>query len=378
LSRRRNVQKSNSQQPAPARAPMLEPLEGRQLLASAAAVVTSTLADNRGYVEIRFNKALQSKTVTAKGVRVFTAGTDGVLGTSDDVNVNAKVAYSASKKTIVITGNVAADASYRVKLYSSIIKDVDGLAIDGEFKTGGKSGNGVAGGNYEFRVKRDTSSTPIMHIISNMGNIDVRMFRGASSFSTVATPGNVAALFKVVNAGNYDNAFVHRKVNNFVVQWGGLRLTNTGQVDLVPDLPQGQTITGEPGNSNVRGTLAFALGGGPDTADNELFFNVKNNNGDTSASGSGSNLDIATPNGGPFTVLGKITNSKGLAVLDAINTLHRLDLSTPLQGSGSDVQNVPVRSSVTVTGENPISGGTTTKTLNTFKDLVVYSRVSVL
>jgi hypothetical protein len=76
--------------------------------------------------------------------------------------------------------------------------------------------------------------------------------------------------------------------------------------------------------------------------------------------------------------LGKITNSKGLAVLDAINALHRLDLSTPLQGSGSDVQNVPVRSSVTVTGENPISGGTTTKTLNTFKDLVVYSRVSVL
>ncbi|HVT81434.1 MAG TPA: peptidylprolyl isomerase, partial [Phycisphaerae bacterium] len=242
---------------------------------------------------------------------------------------------------------------------------------------GGKSGNGTAGGNYQFRVKRDTGATPIMHMITNMGVIDVRLFRGASSFSTVPTPGNVAALLKVVNAGNYDNAFVHRVSPNFVVQWGGLRLTAQGQVDLVPDLAQGETIVGEPGNSNLRGTLAYALSNGPDTADNELFFNVKNNNGTAPPSGTNTNLDDSS-NGGPFTVLGKITNSKGLAVMDAINALHRLDLSTPLQGAGSSVSNVPVKSTVTVTGENPLSGGTTTKTLNTFKDLVVYSRVSVL
>jgi cyclophilin family peptidyl-prolyl cis-trans isomerase len=353
----------------------LESLEARRLFASTAAVVTSTIADNRGFVQIRFNKTLQASTVTKSTVRAFTAGTDGKLGTSDDVAASSTVSYNKSKKTVVLKANIAADVAYRVKLYSSKIKDSDGLRIDGEFKTGGKSGNGAPGGDYVFRVKRDTSATPIVRLTTNMGDIDVRLFRGSSVFSTRATPINVAAFLKAVNAGDYDNAFVHRLVKGVLAQWGGLKLTGAGQVDLVPDLDPGETITGEPGNSNLRGTLGFYLNGGPDTADNELYFNVKNN---TSTANGGLNLDDASSGSGPFTVLGKIANSKGLKVLDAINALHRLDLSGPLQGTGSSANNVPVRPSVTVTDETAAKGGTTTKTLNTFKDLVVYSRVSVL
>jgi cyclophilin family peptidyl-prolyl cis-trans isomerase len=354
---------------------MAESLEPRQLLASAAAVVTSTVADNRGYVQIRFNKALQASTVSKSTARVFTAGVDGQLGTPDDVATAATVSYNKSKKTIVLKANVAADVAYRVKLYSSKIKDSNGLRIDGEFKTGGKSGNGTPGGDYQFRVKRDTGANPVVRFTTNLGDIDVRLFRGSSVFSTRATPINVAAFTQAVNAADYDNAFVHRLVKGVLAQWGGLKLTSTGQVDLVPDLEPTDTITGEPGNSNLRGTLGYYLNGGPDTADNELYFNVKNN---TSSANGGLNLDDASSGSGPFTVLGRITNSKGLAVLDAINALHRLDLSGPLQGTGSSANNVPVRSSVTVTGETPTKGGSSTKTLNTFKDLVVFSRVAVL
>lgn len=361
---------SKSQQSQPTgpvpRQPMLEPLEGRQML-SAAAVVTSTLADNRGHVEIRFNKALDSKTLTKTSVRIFTAGTDNIFETSDDVVITTKIGYNSSKKMIILDSSVPADRAYRVKLYSSRIKDNEGLRIDGEFKTGGKSGNGTQGGDYQFRVRRDTGATPIARFTTNMGDIDIRLFRGASSFSTRATPLNVAAFLKVVNSSDYDDAFIHRVAKDFVVQMGGLRLTDSGQVDLVPGLAQAGSIIGEPGNANSRGTVAFALSNGPNTADNEFFFNTTTN----------SNLDDSS-NGGPFTVFGKITNSKGLAVLDAINALHRLDLSTPLQGAGSSVNNVPVKSTVTVQGENAISGGTTTKTLNTFKDLVVVSRIAVI
>jgi peptidyl-prolyl cis-trans isomerase A (cyclophilin A) len=383
LSRRRNLQQSRPQQLAPAGAPMLEPLEGRQLLASAAAIVTSTLADNRGYVEIRFNKGLQSKTVNTKSVRLFTPGADKVFGTIDDVKVTSKVSYSSSKKTVIINAQVPTDVSYRVKLYSSIIKDVDGLAIDGEFKSGGKSGNGTAGGNYQFRVKRDTGATPIAHFLGNIGNIDVRLFRGASSYSNVATPGTVANFLKYVNSGSWDTLWINRLVNGFIAQMGTYKLTSTGKLDIVASQTDPGDMPGEPGNSNVAGTLAFALPSEPDAqtqglhsqdaGTNQFFFNLASNTFLDTLQGN--------PAQGPFTVFGKVTGAKSMAVLNAISSLKRLDLQSfrPTDPTGS-LKSVAVRPSVPVQGDagGGFSGGTTNKVLNTFQDLVVFSRVSIL
>lgn len=360
---------------------MLEPLENRQLL-SAAATVVSTVADNRGYVEIRFSKTLSAKTITTSSVRVFTPGADGLFNTSDDVLVKETLSYSNSKKTLTINAPVKFDTPYRVKLYSSKLKDSEGLKLDGELKAGGTSGNGVQGGNFEFRARRDTSATPIVRFFGNVGNVDVRLFRGASAFSTVATPLNVANFLKYVNGGDWDKVFINRLVNGFIAQLGGYKLTSKGLFTDVAKHSNPGDVPAELGNSNTLGTLAFALPSqagaqqlygidSKDAATNQFFFNLANNDGSN-----GNNLNDLSSGGGPFTVFGKVTSSKGLGILAAISGLHRLDQSAQLQRG--DLNNIPVRSTVPVSGENPISGGSTTKVLKTSQDLVVFSRVSVL
>jgi len=264
-----------------------------------------------------------------------------------------------------------ADTSYRVWFSGSKIKDTSGKKIDGEYHGTLPSGNGVQGGDLNFRAKRDTSATPTVRFSTNMGDIDVLLYRSAGS-GYMATPINVSHFLSYANGAQWDGIFITRMVPSFIVQMGGLKLNSSGAAALVPDVPSGTTIVGEPGNSNVRGTIAFALSNGPDTADNEFFFNTVTN----------TMLDD-TSDGGPFTVFGRIANSKGLAVLDAINALHRIDLSANppkgLGGTGTDVSNIPVTPGVTVSGETSMQGGTALTTpFNTFADLVYISRVSVL
>jgi cyclophilin family peptidyl-prolyl cis-trans isomerase len=369
FSRRKTVS------PAPAAAAprsTIEPLEGRTLLA--AAVATSMYADNRGAVYIRFDKDLQASTVTRTSAKILLPGADKTLGTSDDQQVTANVSYNKSKKTVQILADVPVDSGYRVKLYSSRIKDIDGFRIDGEFTGMSHTGNGVQGGDLEFRVRRDTGATPRARFNTNMGDIDITLFRGDDGVHQ-PTPNNVALFLRYVNGGEWDNMFVTRNAKNFVTQLGGLRLGSTGSIEDVPgptelDPAFTKGDLAEQGNSNIRGSVAYALSGGPQTASNEFFFNLANNNG----TGTSGNLDDTSSGGGPFVVFGRV-NSHGLKVLDAINALHRVNASNP--NIHVDLQNLPVKN-LTVTGETDGAGGTTNDTLNPKTDLVVVSRGAVL
>jgi len=122
-------------------------------------------------------------------------------------------------------------------------------------------------------------------------------------------PLAVANFLTYANApagSNYDGTFFHRSVANFIVQGGGFFLPVDGIADSVPALPP---IQNEFGISNTRGTLAFAkLGGDPDSATNQWFFNTADNS---------ANLDVQ--NGG-FTVFGTVIS--GLDVVDEIQALQ--------------------------------------------------------
>ncbi len=106
------------------------------------------------------------------------------------------------------------------------------------------------------------------------------------------TPITRTNFLSYVTDGSYINSFIHRAVQNFVIQGGGFALSSQGIVN-VPTKPP---IVNEPGISNTLGTVSMAkLGGDPDSATSQFFVSVANN---------ASNLDFQ--NGG-FTVFAQIT-----------------------------------------------------------------------
>ena len=132
-----------------------------------------------------------------------------------------------------------------------------------------------------------------------------------------AAPITVANFLSYVGSGLYDKTFIHRAVDNFVIQGGGYTVSGTGAVTaqnvaaVIKSLPIENEFDAR--RSNVRGTIAMAkLPGSPDSATNEWFINLADNS---------SELD--GQNGG-FTVFGRVLGS-GMTVADAIVALPKFD-----------------------------------------------------
>ncbi|MFM8734389.1 MAG: FG-GAP-like repeat-containing protein [Pirellulales bacterium] len=144
----------------------------------------------------------------------------------------------------------------------------------------------------------------------------VELFDAPGAGRTRTTPATVANFLSYVDGGHYSNTFIHRSVPGFVVQGGGFTVTNTNPV-TVPDVTQFASVVNEPGNTNIRGTIAMAkLGGDPNSATNQWFFNLADNS---------ANLDAQ--NGG-FTAFGRVLGG-GMAAVDAIATVPRFAYGSP-------------------------------------------------
>lgn len=125
-------------------------------------------------------------------------------------------------------------------------------------------------------------------------------------------PLTVANFLGYVRSGAYANSFIHRSMPGFVIQGGGYTWSDANGAIKVP---AGPAVKNEFSStrSNVRGTIAMAkVGGNPDSATTEWFFNLADN---------ASNLD--NQNGG-FTVFGRVT-APGMAVVDRIAALRVVD-----------------------------------------------------
>ncbi len=325
--------------------PRLEGLEARLLLAGDLPSIIRIDADNRGLVVLRANQELDETTVTASAIRVFTAGNDRLLGTEDDQAVSfSNVSYDRASRSIRFNSGVAANTRYRVEVNGSLITNTRGVQLDAEF-TGANtiSGDGTAGGTMVFFTR--TPAQQVARIDTFAGVIDIDLLADRA-------PITVRNFLAYANAGDYDNSFFHRNAESngqpFVVQGGGFRAV-TG----LPGIPTRPPIQNEFGVSNTRGTIAMAkLGGNPNSATNQFFFNLGDNS---------SNLD--NQNGG-FTVFARVRDSAGLAVMDDLSEFDNFDASA--QNSAFD--DLPVRNLSAVQANGSARP----------EDLITINRVSLL
>ena len=131
-------------------------------------------------------------------------------------------------------------------------------------------------------------------------------------------PRTVANFVQYVRAGHYDGTVFHRVIENFMIQGGGYK-ADLSEKPVRPPIP----LESRSGLSNVRGTLAMARTGVPDSATAQFFINVVDN------------AFLDQPNsrdGNGYAVFGKVVEG-----MDVVDTIKRV----PTKNSGQH-QNLPV------------------------------------
>lgn len=153
-------------------------------------------------------------------------------------------------------------------------------------------------------VVRLTTNAPAPH-----DRFYVELFDQAGPARARTTPQTVANFLAYADEGRYANTIVHRSVGGFVVQAGGFTAPTApygGPGGAPTVMAKKAAVVNEPGNTNIRGTIAMAkVGGDPNSATNQWFLNLADNS---------SNLD--NQNGG-FTAFGRVLGN-GMAAVDAM------------------------------------------------------------
>jgi len=157
-------------------------------------------------------------------------------------------------------------------------------------------------------------------------SIDVVLF----DQSGAGAPLSAANLAQYVNAGRYINTIFHRLVPGFVIQGGGFTwadgAASPSQVTTFPNLQNEYNSN----RANIRGTVAMAkLGGDPNSATSQWFFNLANNT---------ANLD--NQNGG-FTVIGRTKTATDLTLMD-IFSVSETPLSQNTSYQNSVFKDIPL------------------------------------
>ena len=148
----------------------------------------------------------------------------------------------------------------------------------------------------------DPDVTTAARLTTDLGNLDF-------AFYPWSAPATVTNFLGYINRGDFANTIFHRSVPGFVIQGGAFRADATASA--VTTQPP---VVNEPNITNVRGTIAMAkLGGNPDSATNQFFVNLGNNNSISNAN------SLDNQNEG-FTVFARVAGN-GMSVADAIAAL---------------------------------------------------------
>ena len=157
----------------------------------------------------------------------------------------------------------------------------------------------------------DPDTETAVRLSTSVGNIDLLLFSSV-------TPQSVANFLSYVDGGDYNGVAFHRSIPGFVIQGGAYKPVQAP--DKFQTIVKRPSPLNEPFISNLAKTVAMAkLGGNPNSASSEFFFNLS----DTNAA----NLDAQ--NGG-FTAFARVSDStwgvvESLAQKPASPYDHQLD-----------------------------------------------------
>jgi cyclophilin family peptidyl-prolyl cis-trans isomerase len=145
--------------------------------------------------------------------------------------------------------------------------------------------------------------THTVRITTNLGVIELGLDRNHA-------PVTVDNFLKYVNDGFYTSTVFHRVVRDFVIQGGGFTRVGGGLVEKTPTY-RPIKLESNNGLSNLRGTIAMARTGDPDSAASQFFINTVDN----------TSLNYPGADGvGGYAVFGKVT--AGLDVVDTIRAVE--------------------------------------------------------
>lgn len=162
----------------------------------------------------------------------------------------------------------------------------------------------VGGAAYAQKVKLATSA----------GDIVIEL-------DAAKAPKSVDNFLKYVKAGHYDGTVFHRVIPGFMIQGGGMTADMKEKSTRAP-IP----LESRNGLSNVRGSVAMARTGDPNSATSQFFINVNDND----------RLDAANArDGNGYAVFGKVIS--GMDVVEKIRTVP-----TGSKGPHDDVPVAPI------------------------------------
>jgi cyclophilin family peptidyl-prolyl cis-trans isomerase len=140
---------------------------------------------------------------------------------------------------------------------------------------------------------------------TSLGTIEIELNRKKA-------PKTVENYVNYIEAGFYDGLSFHRIIRGFMIQGGGF---DGDAVARDTDAPI--EIESQNGLKNVRGAIAMARSGDPNSATSQFFINTANND----------NLDYPGFDGYGYTVFGIVIS--GIEVVDAIEAVSTDTRETP-------------------------------------------------
>jgi hypothetical protein len=190
-----------------------------------------------------FDRELDATSVDANTFIVDASGGDGIFGDANATNVVATsiTVPGANPQSAVFTVAAAlADDTYQVRLLgngATVIMDLDGNALDGEYPGSFPSGNGAAGGDFQARF---SVTTPIV-IGPTLDQIQATVFTPNCATSNCHSAADARALLDLSDAD-----------------------TSLANLFMVPTVQLGGTgfrvIPGDPDNSYLIQKLENAVG----------------------------------------------------------------------------------------------------------------------